>query len=99
MVVELFMWQHSQPSNKCWWRLLKQSGKLQIPQSHILIAFHCYLHINPNTKREPSRFDNLADVSYDITKFTKDYFMWLLLKKQNAFYKITMAEHWKYDSL
>ena len=39
--------------------------------NHISLLFS----INPNTKREPSRFDNLADVSYDITKFTKDYFM------------------------
>ena len=31
------------------------------------------------------RFDSLADISDNVTKFSKHYFMWLLLRKQNAF--------------
>ena len=34
---------------------------------------------------KPPRFVSLAGTSYNVTKFTKNYFMWLLLRKQNAF--------------
>ena len=52
--------------------------------NHTLLA----LDINIDTKKEPPRFGSLADMSYDAAKFSKHYFMRLLLRKQNAFDQI-----------
>ena len=40
---------------------------------------------NIDTKNEPSRFHSLADILYDVTKFSKHYFIWLLLRKQDYY--------------
>ena len=42
---------------------------------------------NIDTKNEPSRFHSLADILYDVTKFSKHYFIWLLLRKQDYYGK------------
>ena len=43
------------------------------------------VNIAIDTKKDPPKFDSLLESSYDVKQFSKQYFIWLLSRKQNEF--------------